>query len=308
VAFIEIDGVRLEYERIEGGAPASDSAARMAPHPTLSRELERAPEGAGPRPFSRLREKAEDEGRAASARPTIVMLHEGLGSLSMWRHFPQRVAKATGAEVVIYSRRGYGQSDPLPGQRGVDYMHVEAIDVLPKLLTALDIRRPLLIGHSDGASIAIIHAGSGFAVAGLVLMAPHVFVEDLTVESIAAIRDVWATTDLKARLGRYHRDPEHTFRGWNDIWLLPAFKRWNIEAFVPKVAAPMLVIQGLDDEYGTPAQCEAIKALAKAPCELVMLEACKHSPHRDQPDRVLDAIRRFATTLTDPAGAAGRRR
>ena len=226
------------------------------------------------------------------------MLHEGLGSLAMWRDFPQRVADATGATVIVYSRRGYGQSDPLPGPRNVDYMHGEAQDVLPKLLRALDIKRPLLVGHSDGASIAILHAGSGHDVAGLVLMAPHVFVEDLTVESIAAIKEVWKTSDMGARLGRYHRDAEHTFWGWNDIWLLPAFKQWNIEAFVPKITAPMLVIQGLDDEYGTAAQCEAIKAQAKAPCELLMLENCKHSPHRDQPERTLEAISRFHSPRT----------
>ena len=242
----------------------------------------------------------------ASDRPVIVMLHEGLGSLGMWRDFPQRVAAATGAEVVTYSRRGYGQSDPLPGPRGVDYMHGEANDVLPKLLQALGISRPLLVGHSDGASIAIIHAGSGFPVAGLVLMAPHVFVEDLTVASIAAIKEVWKTTDMGTRLGRYHRDAEHTFWAWNDIWLLPAFKRWNIEALVPKIAAPMMVIQGLDDEYGTRAQCEAIKAGAAAPCKLVMLEGCKHSPHRDQPGRTLEVIRRFFGSLAGPAPAAAR--
>lgn len=236
----------------------------------------------------------------AADRPAIVMLHEGLGSLAMWRDFPQRVAQATGAQVIVYSRRGYGQSDPLPGPRGVDYMHIEAKDVLPKLLTALGIDRPLLIGHSDGASIAIIHAGSGHAVAGLVLMAPHAFVEDLTVESIAAIKEIWKTSDMASRLGRYHRDAEHTFWGWNDIWLLPAFKQWNIEEFVPRIAAPMLVIQGLDDEYGTPAQCEAIKARATAPCRLLMLENCKHSPHRDQPDRTLQAIARFFPSVTIP--------
>jgi pimeloyl-ACP methyl ester carboxylesterase len=237
----------------------------------------------------------------AAGRPTIVLLHEGLGSLAMWRDFPQRIAAATGAEVVTYSRRGYGQSDLLPGPRDVDYMHGEATDVLPKLLTALGIGRPLLIGHSDGASIAIIYAGSGFAAAGLVLMAPHVFVEDLTVESIAAIKGVWKATDMGARLGRYHRDAEHTFWAWNDIWLLPAFRQWNIEALVPKIVTPMMVVQGLDDEYGTPAQCDAIKALATAPCELVMLEACKHSPHRDQPERTLAAIGRFIDSLAGPA-------
>ena len=260
MAFIKIDGVALEYARIDG----------------------------------------------AVDRPVIVLLHEGLGSLAMWRDFPQRVAAATGAAVVTYSRRGYGRSDPLPGPRGVDYMRGEATDFLPKLLQALGISRPLLVGHSDGASIAIIHTGSGFPVAGLVLMAPHVFVEDLTVESIAAIKEVWKTTDMGARLGRYHRDADHTFWAWNDIWLLPAFKRWNIEALVPKITAPMMVIQGLDDEYGTPAQCEAIKAGASGPCELVMLESCKHSPHRDQPERTLQAIGRFLNSLTGPARAAAR--
>ncbi|HEX2115215.1 MAG TPA: alpha/beta hydrolase [Alphaproteobacteria bacterium] len=251
MSFVEIDGVRLEYMRIEGNG----------------------------------------------ALPPIVMLHEGLGSLAMWRDFPQRVAAATGAAVIVYSRRGYGQSDPLPGPRGVDYMHGEAQDVLPKLLKALGIRRPFLIGHSDGASIAIIHAGSGHEVAGLMLMAPHVFVEDVTVSSIAAIKEVWKTSDMAARLGRYHRDAEHTFWGWNDIWLLPAFKQWNIEDYVPRIAAPILAIQGLDDEYGTPAQCEAIKAQAKAACQLLMLENCKHSPHRDQPGLTLDAISRFFSSL-----------
>jgi pimeloyl-ACP methyl ester carboxylesterase len=253
--FVTIDGVRLEYARIEGDP----------------------------------------------SRPTIVMLHEGLGSLARWRDFPQHVATATGASVIAYSRRGYGDSDPLPGPRNVDYLHGEAQDVLPKLLTALAVRRPVLIGHSDGASISIIHAGSGNDVAGLVLMAPHVFVEDLTVDSIAAIKETWKTSDMGERLGRYHRDAEHTFWGWNDIWLLPAFRHWNIEAFVPRIAAPMLVIQGLDDEYGTLAQCEAIEARAKAPYQLLMLEACKHSPHRDQPERTLDAISRFYRGLASRA-------
>jgi pimeloyl-ACP methyl ester carboxylesterase len=300
MAFIEIDGVRLEYAWFE----PSDSPAAGPPSPS---PLPQAGEGPGGAAGESLKRDADrpllppagegwDEGRSASATP-IVMLHEGLGSLAMWRDFPQRVADATNARVLVYSRRGHGQSDPLPDPRGVDYLHGEAQDVLPKLLRALGIRRPLLVGHSDGASIAIIHAGSGHEVAGLVLMAPHVFVEDLTVESIAAIKEAWNTSDMPSRLGRHHRDAEHTFRRWNDIWLLPAFRQWNIEAFVPKIAAPMLVIQGLDDEYGTPAQCETIKALAKAPCELLMIEACKHSPHRDQPEQTLQAIRNFHQSL-----------
>ena len=243
---------------------------------------------------------------ADGARPTLVFLHEGLGSLAMWRDFPARVAARTGLAVVVYSRRGYGQSDPLAGPRLVDYMHREATDVLPKLIASLAIARPILIGHSDGASIAIIYAGGRSGpVERLVLMAPHVFVEDLTVNSIAAAKVAYATTDLGRRLGRYHRDPDRSFWGWNDIWLDPDFRRWNIEDYVPKIAAPMLVIQGEDDEYGTPAQCAAIARAARAPCAVTLLPRCKHSPHRDQPERTLAAIAEF---LAAPAARASARR
>lgn len=225
--------------------------------------------------------------------PPIVLLHEGLGSIAMWRGFPERVAQVTGAETIVYSRRGYGRSDRLAGPRTVDYMHVEGQTVLPELLQALGLARPILIGHSDGGSIALIHAGSGHAVSGLILMAPHVFVEDITVESIAAAKETYRSTDLPQRLGRYHADADHAFWGWNDIWLLPAFRDWNIEAFVPKVAAPILVIQGADDEYGSPAQLEAIAREATAPCETVLLPQCRHSPHRDQSQRTLELVERF---------------
>lgn len=228
----------------------------------------------------------------------LVFLHEGLGSVAMWRDFPARVAAATGAETIVYSRRGYGRSDRLAGPRAVDYMHVEAREVLPALLRALGIEKPILVGHSDGGSIALIHAGSGHATSGLVLMAPHVFVEDVTVASIAAAKDTYRTTDLGKRLGRYHDDADHVFWGWNDIWLLPAFRQWNIESFVPPIAAPMLVIQGEDDEYGSAAQFEAIARLAQAPCETLLLPACRHSPHRDQPERTLELIAGFVRQRT----------
>ena len=236
------------------------------------------------------------EARDAAA-PPIVFLHEGLGSVAMWRDFPAQVAASTGAETIVYSRRGYGRSARLAGPRAVDYMQTEAREVLPRLLARLGINEPLLIGHSDGASIALIYAGASLPAAGLVLMAPHVFVEDVTVASIAAAREAYRTTDLPQRLGRYHDDPDGAFRGWNDIWLDPAFRSWNIEACVPGVTAPMLLIQGENDEYGTRAQVEAVKRLAMARCELALLPNCGHSPQRDQPARTLELITRFVTTV-----------
>jgi pimeloyl-ACP methyl ester carboxylesterase len=237
-----------------------------------------------------------------SGLPPLVFLHEGLGSVAMWRDFPAKVAAAIGAEVVVYSRRGYGQSAPLAAANTVDYMHDEARQVLPKLLKQLGLERPILIGHSDGGSISLIYAGGKTApLSGLILMAPHVFVEDITVASIAAAKMAYETTDLGKRLGRYHADADHSFWGWNDIWLLPAFRDWNIEAFVPKVTCPILVIQGRDDEYGTPAQVQSIERLATAPCEIALLPDCRHSPHRDQPDRTLELIAGFVTRAA-PSG------
>jgi pimeloyl-ACP methyl ester carboxylesterase len=230
--------------------------------------------------------------------PSLVFLHEGLGSVGMWRDFPARVAAATGSEIVVYSRCGYGRSAGLAGPRAVDYMQGEAREVLPHLLDRLGIKDPVLIGHSDGASIALIYAGARLPAAGLVLMAPHVFVEDVTVASIAAAREAYRTTDLRQRLSRYHDDPDGAFRGWNDIWLDPAFRNWNIEACVPAIVAPMLLIQGEDDEYGTSAQVKAIKRLAKTRCELALLPDCGHSPQRDQAARSLELITAFVRSVS----------
>lgn len=227
------------------------------------------------------------------AGPQIVLLHEGLGSVAMWRDFPAALAATTGAEVIAYSRRGYGRSSGLKGPRTLDYMHVEAREVLPAFLKALDIKQPVLLGHSDGASIALIYAGSGLPSAGIVIMAPHVFVEDVTIASIAAAKEAYRTTDLRQRLGRYHGSPDDAFLGWNDVWLSPEFRNWNIEEFVPPIGVPILAIQGQGDEYGTPAQVEAIRRLARAPCEAELLADCRHSPHRDQPQRTIELIARF---------------
>lgn len=234
---------------------------------------------------------------AGRGGPTLVFLHEGLGSVSMWRDFPEKAAQATGCAAVVYSRYGHGRSDVLREARGVDYMHVEALRVLPELLDRLGVGEPVLVGHSDGGSIALIYAGARDAVLGLVLMAPHVFVEDISVKSIAEARTAFETTDLPQKLARHHADAAGTFRGWNDIWLHPDFRRWNIEEYLPRVRCPLLAIQGFDDEYGTMAQIEAIASQAGGPVELLRLADCRHSPHRDQPAVVLEAITRFVARL-----------
>jgi pimeloyl-ACP methyl ester carboxylesterase len=232
----------------------------------------------------------------AGACPTLVFLHEGLGSVALWRDFPDKVARRVGAPAVVYSRFGYGQSDGLPAKRTPRFMHEEALDVLPRLLDQLGIDDPLLIGHSDGASIALIHAAaSGRPVQGLVLMAPHVFVEPVCVESIAGIRQAyWATGDLRHRLAKYHARVDDAFLGWADIWLEPGFLAWSIEDLVGDIGEPMLLIQGRDDEYGTLAQLDRIEARAKAPVTRLVLDRCGHSPHRDQEAAVIDAIAAFA--------------
>lgn len=225
--------------------------------------------------------------------PAIVFLHEGLGSVSMWRDFPQKVADATGCEAVVYSRAGYGRSDPATLPRAVGYMHDEGLAVLPALLAELGLERPILFGHSDGGSIALICAGgTDTPLAGVIAMAPHVLVEDISVSSIAQAKVAWTTTDLPARLGKYHNDVDAVFRGWNDIWLHPDFRAWNIEEYLPRIAVPVMAIQGEDDEYGTMDQIERIARGAKD-VELVKLADCRHSPHKDQPQAVIDAVVEF---------------
>lgn len=227
----------------------------------------------------------------------LVLLHEGLGSVSMWKDFPERLTQATGHPVLAYSRHGHGRSSELLEPRRFDYMHHEALVVLPTLLHELGVRQPVLIGHSDGASIAIIHAGSGHPVSGLVLMAPHVFVENLTLESIAAARHTYETTALEQKLARYHDHPRTMFYGWNDIWLKPEFRKWNIEASVDTIEAPMLLLQSEHDPYGTLAQIDAIEKRATRRVMKLLLANCGHSPHVDQPNETIRAIIDFVGTL-----------
>lgn len=228
-------------------------------------------------------------------RPTLVFLHEGLGSAAMWKEFPHQVAAATGLSAFVFSRRGYGQSDPAVLPRQVDYMHTEGLDVLPELLDAVGIERAVLVGHSDGGSIALIFAATDpkQRAKGLILMAPHVFNEELCVASIRKAKELYETTNLRERLAKYHADVDHTFWGWNDIWLLPAFMDWNIEEYLPDITVPVLHIQGEDDQYGTIAQPNAIKQQCQGPVKVVMLLDCAHSAHLDQPERTIESIQTF---------------
>jgi pimeloyl-ACP methyl ester carboxylesterase len=225
--------------------------------------------------------------------PTIVMLHEGLGSVAHWKDFPARLAEETGAGVFVYSRYGHGGSDALQEPRPVSYMHHEAQVVLPEILRKASIERPLLFGHSDGASIAILYAGTfPESPAGLILEAPHVFVEDITVASIAQARVLYNETDLPKRLGRYHANADSLFWGWNNIWLDPSFRTWNIESCLDFIRCPVLAIQGAQDEYGTTRQIDAIQRRIPS-ASAVVLEDCKHAPHRDQREATLSAISQF---------------
>ena len=232
------------------------------------------------------------------AEPALVFLHEGLGSIRQWRDFPAKVAKATGRKALIYDRYGYGNSDVLEEPRaGARFMHRESLETLPEVLKETKIEKPILIGHSDGASIALIHSGSNHAVRGLVVMAPHVFIEKSNLESIRKIRTTFETTDLPQRFAKYHTDPKKTFYLWNDAWLDPAFEKWNIEEYLRGIACPVLAIQGEDDEYGTMAQLEAIKRQVSGPCEVLKLPKCGHSPHKDRPEETLHAVSSFLRKL-----------
>jgi pimeloyl-ACP methyl ester carboxylesterase len=233
----------------------------------------------------------------AGSEPALVLLHEGLGSVSMWRRVPAALHDATGCRVLTYSRAGYGRSGPVPLPRPVTYMHHEADVVLPELLAVLDIERPVLVGHSDGASIALLHAGAGHDVAGLVLLAPHVIVEDVTVASIAAARDAYASTDLRERLARHHGDVDGAFRGWNDVWLAPEFRAWDITERLAAIDAPVLLIQGDGDAYGTAHQLDLIEAGVGGPVQRLQLPGVGHAPHLEAPDAVIPAIAAFVARL-----------
>ena len=238
----------------------------------------------------------EGDGRA---RPTLVFLHEGLGSIRQWRDFPLKVVAATGCRALVYDRYGYGQSDVLEEpRRSVRFMHDEALVSLPELRGRLGIDDAILVGHSDGASIALIHAGGGHAARGVAVMAPHVFIEPICIESIKKAASAFETTDLPARLGRYHRNARKSFYGWADVWLEPNFERWDIrDEYLPNVRAPVLAIQGVDDEYGSTRHAEIIGELCGGPSRVELLADTHHVPHRERPDTILGLVAGFIGPL-----------
>jgi pimeloyl-ACP methyl ester carboxylesterase len=248
-------------------------------------------------------------GPAPDAAPTIVMLHEGLGSAGLWGDFPEKLQAATGAGVFAYSRAGYGASTPAKLPRPLDYMHIEAKEVLPKLLDAIGFRRGLLVGHSDGASIAAIYAGSrqDHRVQGVAMIAPHFVVEDISVTSIAEIKKAYETNDLKAKLARWHNDVDNAFYGWNGAWLDPKFRNWDISEYLAYIRVPVAILQGADDQYGTIRQVEIAEQECYCPVDVTIIPAAGHSPHREAPGATLNAISEFASRIlfTDE-GSQGR--
>ncbi len=238
-------------------------------------------------------------GPSPSEAPTIVMLHEGLGCVSLWRDFPDRLAQETGHGVFVYSRRGYGDSEPCTLPRPLDYMTREAMDVLPEVLDEIGLRRGILLGHSDGASIAAIYTGSiqDHRIRGVVLMAPHFFTEPMGLAAIAKAKEAYETGNLRTKLAAYHADVDNAFRGWNDAWLDPAFVNWNIEEAIAYIRVPVLAIQGKNDQYGTDLQIQALEEQLYSPVDVELLDECRHSPFVDQPERTLAVIADFVARL-----------
>lgn len=245
-------------------------------------------------------------GPGPDTAPTLILLHEGLGCVALWRDFPDRLAQATGWGVFAYSRAGYGQSDPTPLPRPLDYMTREAVGVLPQVLDAIGLHRGVLMGHSDGATIAAIHAGSvqDQRVRGLILMAPHFFTEDMGLREIARAKEAFETSDLSDKMARYHRDPDQTFRGWNDVWLNPGFQSWDVSEVIDYLRVPVLALQGREDQYGTLAQIDEIAQRSYAPVDVEILDACRHAPHQDQPEKVLTLVQEFTARLKRIEAAA----
>lgn len=238
-------------------------------------------------------------GPQPSEAPTLVFLHEGLGSVGQWGEFPDKVATATSTSVFAYSRGGYGQSSPVPLPRPISYMHDEALDVLPKLLDAIGFRRGILIGHSDGASIAAIYAGGvqDHRIRGLSLIAPHFVVEDVSVSSIAAAKQAYESTDLREKLARWHKNVDVAFRGWNEAWLDPEFRKWDISDSLAYIRVPVQIVQGEADQYGTLRQVEIAREECYCPVDVTILPGIGHAPHREAPNRTLIAVSDFVNRI-----------
>jgi len=248
-------------------------------------------------------------GPAPDDAPTIVMLHEGLGSVGLWGDFPEKLQAATSAGILAYSRAGYGASTRVELPRPIDYMHIEALEVLPKLLDQIGFRRGILLGHSDGASIAAIYAGgvADHRVRGVAMIAPHFIVEDVSVTSIAEIRNAYETTGLRTRLARWHSDVDNAFYGWNGAWLDPKFRNWDISEYLAYIRVPVAILQGADDLYGTIRQIEIAREECYCPVDVTIIPGAGHSPHREAPEATLNAISEFAgRILSTQEGWQGR--
>lgn len=246
-----------------------------------------------------LRLETRDLPACAEGRPVLVLLHEGLGCAALWRAFPAKLAAATGCRVIAGSRAGYGASEPHAEPRTPRYLHREAEEALPAFLAALGIRRPVLIGHSDGGSIALLFAAAFPEVPlGIAVMAPHEFIEAETLAGLRAARKAWATTDWPRKLARYHADAPRVFREWNDLWLSAPFRDWNIEACLRDIHCPVLAIQGEDDEYATLRQIEVIAEQVPG-TQLLKLPRCGHAPHQDQEAEVLAVLAAFVAGLPE---------
>jgi pimeloyl-ACP methyl ester carboxylesterase len=239
-------------------------------------------------------------GPSPDAAPTLVLLHEGLGCVALWRDFPETLAEATGCGVFAYSRFGYGGSDAVPLPRPMRYMHDEALEVLPRVLDAADVRHAVLVGHSDGGSIAAIHAGTAHdpRVFGVVMIAAHFFVEDINIASILGIKETYEQGDFRRRLARHHRDVDVAFRGWNDAWLDPRFRAFDITEQVARILVPVLALQGTDDPYGTEEQLRMLERVAVCPVETRLIAGARHSPHLEARQATLDAIVPFVRSLS----------
>jgi pimeloyl-ACP methyl ester carboxylesterase len=242
--------------------------------------------------------------------PTIVMLHEGLGSTGLWGDFPDTLQAATGAGVLVYSRAGYGASSPATLPRPLDYMQIEALDVLPKLLDAIGFRRGVLVGHSDGGSIAAVYAGgiADHRVRAIALLAPHFIVEDVSVAAIAEIKTTYETTEFRAKLSRWHKDVDNAFYGWNGAWLDPEFRAWDISDYLAYIRVPVAIIQGAQDQYGTLRQVEIAQEECYCPVDVTILPGVGHSPHREAAEATLSVVSDFYSAVIDmheqPTGRA----
>jgi len=243
-------------------------------------------------------------GPGPDAAPTLVLLHEGLGCVALWRGFPAALAEATGCGVFAYSRFGYGRSDGKKLPWPLSYMHDEARDVLPEVLDAAGIREAVLLGHSDGGSIAAIRAGTvrDERLRGLVLIAAHFFVEELNIASIGRIRQEYEQGELRERLARYHRDVDMAFGGWNGAWLDPGFRDFDITACLPGIEVPILALQGADDPYGTEAQLDVLQRHARAPLEVRLIAGARHAPHLEAGEATLSAVAQFTRACLERVG------